>query len=141
MKFWDKILSIGKVVGIVAGPIGAIWAVATFATNFKGDIQDDIKNYHQIVMDSISEIRDIIIDYQIETNTGLEMKTGQINEILEQLKSLNRNQKIIIRVSGESKQIIEEIQNQQLIDNTVDIEIVESKNAYIVQLKKKELEL
>ena len=141
MKFWDKILSIGKVVGIITGPIAIIWGVASFATNFKNDIQNDIKGYHNSVMDSISEIRNIIIDYQVETNSGMQTKTGQINDILDQLKTLNNNQMIIIRVSGESKQIIEEIQNQQIIDRTVDIGIVKSLDAYVIQVKKKELEL
>ena len=136
MKVWGKILSVLKYIGIVAGSVTIIWRVATFFVS----LQNNIDNYQTQVMDTLSAFRKTMIDYQVKTNDGLESKTGQIGEIIKTLQRLDRNQKIIILKSDESQRILEEIKNQQLINGNVDINYLESKDAYIVQLKKKESE-
>lgn len=137
MSIWKKILSFLKYFGLIAGSVGIVWGVAVYFNNLKSDI----KTYHEAVIDTISELREDFIRFQVETNKGLTEKTGQIDDVLDFLERLDRNQKIIILKSDESQRIIEEIKNQQLINGAVDINFLEGRDAYVVQLKKNELEL
>jgi hypothetical protein len=132
MKFWPKILDIGKYIGVVASIGGAV----LFFDSVRDNINDNLSN----VMDTISGFRKTLTEHQFENNKILEIKSGQIEDVLEQIRNLQINQKVIILKSDESQQILEEIKNQQLINGSVDINYLESKDAYIVQLKKKELE-
>ena len=56
------------------------------------------------------------------------------------LDRFDKNQKIIISVSSDSKKIIEEIQRQQFINNSVDINFMPNMNGYVVEVKKKDSE-
>jgi nitrate reductase NapAB chaperone NapD len=134
---WKKILEGVKYFGIIAGAVTTIGGMALFFDAVRDDMNQNIN----AVMDTLSEFRRVIIDYQIETKTGFEAKTGQINELIGLIKTLNRNQKIIILKSDESQQIIEEIRNQQLIEGIVNIDYLPSRDVHVIQLKKKELEL
>lgn len=136
MTLWKKILTWLKYFGMIAGSVAVIWKTSSFFA----DMKNDMVNYNRSVIDTISELRKDFIRYQVETNTNLTTKTGQINDIIESLEKLDRNQKIIILKSDESQKILEEIKNQQLINGTVDIKYLDSKDAYIVQVKKKESE-
>jgi site-specific DNA-adenine methylase len=137
MSVWKKILTWLKYFGMIAGATAVIWKTSSFFA----DMKNDMVNYNRSVIDTISELRKDFIRYQVETNTNLTLKTGQIGDIIESLEKLDRNQKIIILKSDESQKILEEIKNQQLINGVVDINYLDSKNAYVVQVKKKESEL
>jgi len=143
MKFWTKILarlkSIGIILGITTGVISlgvGMWKSASFFANMKNDIM----NSNKIVMDTLSELRKDFIQFQIETNKGFETKTIQMDAFMNMLDRFDKNQKIIISVSSDSKKIIEEIQRQQLINNSVDINFMPNMNGYVVEVKKKDSE-
>jgi hypothetical protein len=130
MKFWPKILEVGKWIGAVATIGGAVL--------FFDNVRDNINDNFSDVMDTLSGFRKTLTEHQFESNKILEIKSSQIEEIVKELRSLQINQKAIILKSDESKQILEEIKNQQLINGSVDINYLESRDAYVVQVKKKD---
>ena len=144
MKFWTKILARLKPIGIILGittsviSLGVgVWKSASFFANMKNDIM----NSNKIVMDTLSELRKDFIQFQIETNKGLETHTGDIDNIMTAINKLSENQQVIISVSRDSYKIIEEIKRQQLINNLVEIKYVPSINGYVAEVKKKDLGL
>jgi len=132
MKFWPKILELSKWIGAIVTIGGAVL--------FFDSVRDNINDNLSDVMDTLSGVQKTITEYQIGTNQLLQIKTNQIEDILKQIRNLQINQKVIILKSDESKQILEEIKNQQLINGSVDIDFLESRDAYVVQLKKNESE-
>jgi len=133
VKIWDKISEAGRWIGIIATIGGTIGGAVLFFDN----INDNINTQFGNVMDTLSGFKKNMMEYQLKNNGILEIKSTQIDEVFKELKNLQINQKAIILKSDESKLILEEIRNQRLLDGSVSIDYLESKDAYIVQLKKK----
>lgn len=132
MKFWTKILQLWK-------PIAFLTSFAGVVLFFDG-VRDNVNSKFDNVIDTISGFREIIVNYQIENKELHNTEAEQRDEILRLIQNLQGTQRIIILKSNESQQILEEIKNQRLINESVDINYLENKEAYVVQLKKKELE-
>jgi hypothetical protein len=133
MKFWDKIIQIGK----IAAAVGTIGGAVLFFDSARDNINDKLED----MMDTLTGFRKTYIEYQLKNDEIIEINARQFDDVFKQLRNLNTNQKAIIFKSDESQKILEEIKNQQLLNGTVDIGYLESKDAYVIQFKKKELEL
>ncbi len=119
-----RILEIAKYVGAIATISAAVWFFYSF--------QDTGDNNHSEVMNAINQVDEKVNrvqgdlnDYKKTTNTHRVYKAEQNKVLIEKIGNLQRNQNAIINNSTESKEILEAIKNQQLINGTVNIEPVD----------------
>ena len=119
-----KILEIAKYVGAIATIGAASW--------FFYGMKDTGEDNHSEVMRAINMV-DSKVDsnteslnlYKKTTNTHRVYKAEQTNKFIEEMHILRRNQNAIINNSAESKEILEAIKNQQLINGTAHIDPVQ----------------
>ncbi len=106
----------------IAKYITAIGVIGGAALYFDG-FRDDIGDNHDVLMDTMSEMRNEIHvvksdfdQYKKTTNTHRVYKATQTNILLKDIRVLKRNQQAIINNSTEQKEILDEINTRRIIN-------------------------
>ncbi len=116
-----RILDIAKYVGAIATISAAVWFFYSFQDT--GDSNhSEVMNAINQVDEKVNRVQGDLNDYKKTTNTHRVYKAEQNKVLIEKIGNLQRNQNAIINNSTESKEILEAIKNQQLINGTADIE-------------------
>ena len=129
------IIEIAKWVGAIATIGGAV----LFFDDFRDDISNKVEDSKEEIMDTLIDLRGDLQQYQTTTNKYREAKAGQTDKVIKSIDVLNRNQRAIINNSTEQKEILEEIQNQQVINGMVKIDYIDPipPDYLIYEIKKK----
>jgi len=129
------IIEIAKWVGAIATIGGAV----LFFDDFRDDISNKVEDSKEEIMDTLIDLRGDLQQYQTTTNKYREAKAGQTDKVIKSIDVLNRNQRAIINNSTEQKEILEEIQTQQVINGMVKIDYIDPipPDYLIYEIKKK----